>query len=289
MLLMTGIGIGVLLTVPVVMFAARRTERRVRLLERRARTAERLAEIGTMTSGLAHEIKNPLSTIGLNAQLIQEDLRDISHTLPADDPSQDHMRRIQRRFDSLTRETQRLRDILEDFLRFAGRMKLDLAPTDINDLVNELADFFSAQAQASGMQLRTQLAGGPLVVPADASLLKQALLNLLINALQAMSDARQQNKPHGGASELLIRTEKVRVLNQDEVRIHVTDTGPGIVPEQREKIFQPYFSTKRGGTGLGLPTARRIIEEHHGSLTFHTEPGRGTDFVIGLPASSKAN
>jgi signal transduction histidine kinase len=283
--LMIGIALGILLTVPLVMLAARRTERRVRLLERRTRTAERLAEIGTMTSGLAHEIKNPLSTIGLNAQLIQEDMRDMAQALPDDEASGDHMRRIQRRFDGLTRETQRLRDILEDFLRFAGRMKLDLAPTNINDLVTELSDFFAAQAQASGLQLRTQLTPGALTAPADGSLIKQALLNLLINASQAMVEARQQNKPHGGASELLIRTEKVRVLNQDEVRIHVIDTGPGIADDHREKIFRPYFSTKRGGTGLGLPTARRIIEEHHGSLTVHGEPGRGTDFIISLPVT----
>ena len=286
MLFVIGIGVGVLATVPVVMLAARRTERRVRLLEGRARTAERLAEIGTMTSGLAHEIKNPLSTIGLNAQLIQEDLRDVAQSLPNEPALQDHMGRIQRRFDSLTRETHRLRDILEDFLRFAGRMKLDLAPADINELVNELSDFFSAQANASNIHIRTQLADSPLIVPADGSLLKQALLNLLINASQAMVEARQGKTPHGGANELLLRTEAVRVLNQNEVRIHVTDTGPGISKEEQEKIFQPYFSTKRGGTGLGLPTARRIIEEHHGSLTFISEPGRGTDFTISLPAAS---
>lgn len=285
MLFVMGIGVGVLATVPVVMFAARRTERRVRLLEGRARTAERLAEIGTMTSGLAHEIKNPLSTIGLNAQLIQEDLRDVAQSLPDEPETQDHIGRIQRRFDSLTRETHRLRDILEDFLRFAGRMKLDLAPADINDMVNELSDFFSAQANASGLHIRTQLASDPLTAPADVSLLKQALLNLLINASQAMVDARNANQPHGGANELLLRTESVRVLNQNEVRIHVTDTGPGIARDQQDKIFQPYFSTKRGGTGLGLPTARRIIEEHHGSLTFISEPGRGTDFTISLPAA----
>lgn len=284
MYFLIGIACGILLTVPLVMFAARRTERRVRLLERRARSAERLAEIGTMTSGLAHEIKNPLSTIGLNAQLIQEDLSDVAHALPDDLATQQHIGRVQRRFDSLTRETHRLRDILEDFLRFAGRMKLDLAPADINELVNELADFFSAQANASGLHIRTQLADTLPAASADVGLFKQALLNLLINASQAMVDARNANQPHGGANELLLRTEVVRVLNQNEIRIHVTDTGPGIALDQQSKIFQPYFSTKRGGTGLGLPTARRIIEEHQGSLTFISEPGQGTDFIISLPA-----
>jgi signal transduction histidine kinase len=278
-------GCGILAMTPLVVWAARRTERRVRLLERRARTAERLAEIGTMTSGLAHEIKNPLSTIGLNAQLIQEDLHDVAAALPDEAGPREHMGRIQRRFDALNRETRRLRDILEDFLRFAGRMKLDLAPADLNELVNELADFFLAQANASDIHLRTQLCDGPLIAPADVSLLKQALLNLVINAGQAMVEARNTPKPHGGASELLIRTERVRIMNQLEARIHIIDTGPGIPPEHLDKIFQPYFSTKHGGTGLGLPTARRIVEEHHGQLTCHSVPGKGTEFILSLPAN----
>ena len=95
-------------------------------------------------------------------------------------------------------------------------------------MLGELADFFGPQAQAAGVRIRTQLAAEPAVVPADGPLLKQALLNLLINATQAMADARADRQPHGGANELLLRTETVRVLKQPELRIHVTDTGPGI-------------------------------------------------------------
>jgi len=270
-----GMCIGVLATVPVAWFATRRTERRVRLLERRARAAERLAELGTLTSGLAHEIKNPLSTVGLNIQLMQEDL---------EQENDDQMLgRVKRRLESLNRETQRLKDILEDFLQFAGRIKLDLAVTDVNAMIDELVDFFAPQADAAKIHLRSQLAAKPPTCPIDAPLLKQALLNLLINASHAMTQAREKNQPHGGADELLIRTERT---NKDFI-IHVTDTGPGIPQDVMPKIFQPYFSTRRGGTGLGLPTTQRIVEEHGGVIICHSEVGRGTEFNIRLPLEAQ--
>ena len=284
-----GLGAGVLLTIPLAAIAARRAERRVRRLEQRTRTAERLAELGTLTGGLAHEIKNPLSTVGLNVQLLQEDLSDLAHDAAPGALPEDRLGRLRRRFETLSRETQRLRDILEDFLRFAGRIKLDPGPTDVNALVDELTDFFQPQALASKVQLRTTLAAAPTTVRADAGLLKQAVLNLLINACQAMSDARDRAHPHGGADELIIRTERKRVLGQDEVLIHVIDTGPGMPPEVVEKVFAPYFSTKPGGSGLGLAVTRRIVEEHRGQLTVHSEPGRGSDFTIALPVEPPGN
>ena len=286
--LLLGLSIGVLLTLPIAAVWSRFTERRVRELERRARSAERLAELGTLTSGLAHEIKNPLSTVGLNMQLLQEDLGDIGRDAPPGAIPEEKLGRMQRRFDALRRETSRLRDILEDFLRFAGRMELDRTPTDLNALVDELADFYEPQAAAAHVNQRRQLGARPAVVPIDAGLVKQALLNLLINATQAMATAREKGRPHGGADELLLRTQNRRYLGRDEVEICVTDTGPGITPDVVEKVFQPYFSTKRGGTGLGLPTSRRIAEEHGGRLTVHSEPGRGTEFTIALPTEVEA-
>lgn len=288
-----GLGVGVLLSVPLAYVWNRRTARRVRGLEQRARAAERLAELGTLTSGLAHEIKNPLSTIGLNIQLIQEDLNDVlqqtstaNHT--ADRPEADESaQRLRRRFDSLARETAHLRTILDDFLRFAGRMELDREPTDLNALVDELADFFAPQARQAGVHLRTQLTADPGQAAIDAGLVKQALLNLLINAAQAMQTAREKQEPHGGADELIVRTARAKHLGEDEIRVHVTDTGPGIPEQVAAKVLQPYYSTKRGGTGLGLPTARRIVEEHGGRLTVHSEPGRGSDFALCLPVNAR--
>jgi signal transduction histidine kinase len=286
-----GVAVGVLLTIPAAAVWSRRTERRVRTLEQRARSAERLAELGTMTGGLAHEIKNPLSTINLNTQLLQEDLADLSRSEGVNAQAIDPIRR---RLESVARETQRLREILEDFLRFAGRIKLDLQEADVNAIVDDLAAFIEPQAHASGVRVRLQLSAVPSVARVDPSLLKQALLNLVINAIQAMEQCRsvQPGKPatpHGGATDLILRTENARVLDRDELHIHVIDTGPGIPPQVMDKIFQPYFTTKKSGTGLGLPTTRRIIEEHAGHLAAHSTPGTGTDFVVTLPQQRDAS
>ena len=283
--LVLGVVIGLLLAVPAAIVWTRRAARRVRHFEQRAQAAERLAELGTLTGGLAHEIKNPLSTVGLNVQLLKEDLSEISQQVGDEPQLNERVGRMQRRFDALRRETQRLRDILEDFLEFAGRVELDLQDVDLNALLDELADFYEPQARAAQVRLRTQLDARPAYVRADPALLKQALLNLLINATQAMVEAREKNQPHGGANELLLRTERQRSpLGEDMIVLHAIDTGPGISEANLARVFQPYFSTKRGGSGLGLPTARRIVEEHAGQLSVHTEPGRGTDFTISLCA-----
>lgn len=278
--LFIGFALGILAAIPIAWFWGRRTAQRVRQLEQRARDNERLAELGTLTGGLAHEIKNPLSTVGLNVQLLQEDIDQLARDFPG---TADAVARTRRRCDALLREAQRLREILEDFLRFAGRVELDRQPADLNDLADELTAFFEPQAAEARVNLRPDLAASPSVAPVDAALLKQAVLNLMINATQAMADARDAGQPHGGADELIVRTANTRHLGRPAVCIHVTDTGPGLPPETVAKVFQPYFSTKRTGTGLGLPTARRIVNEHGGALTVHSEPGRGTDFTITLP------
>lgn len=289
--LLIGLALGIAGAVPLILIASRRTERRVRQLEARRRGTERLAELGKLTGGLAHEIKNPLSSVGLNIQLLEEDLHDLAQQLPEDSPLGDRVGRIQRRFQSLSREKQRLAEILEDFLRFAGRIRLDRTPTDVDAMVDEMADFFTPQAEAGKVRLRTQHGSGKARPTIDANLIKQALLNLLINAVQAMTGARDSGKPHGGCDELIIRTER----RGDQMLIHVTDTGPGIDTgngagptssdngAEADKIFQPYVTTKKDGSGLGLPTSRRIVEEHSGTLTYHSEPGQGTDFVIAVP------
>ena len=268
----TGLGvvIGVAALVPVMRILLRGAERRAREAERRARDAERLAELGAMTGGLAHGIKNPLSTIGLNAQLRGEATAETG--LPTGE--RDWM---VRRLEALTGEVERLRGILTDFIQFAGRVKLDAQPRDLAVIVSEVSDFFHPQCDQSRVVLRTQLPDEPVMVRVDGPLVKQALLNLMINANQAMSD----RSPGGSTvpAELIVRV----VADSKEARVHVIDTGPGIEPERIDEIFRPYVSLKSGGTGLGLPSARRIIEEHGGRLVAHSEPGRGSDFVIHLP------
>ena len=280
--LLEGVVLGVALMLPLAWWWTRRTERRVRALEARARSAERLAELGTLTGGLAHEIKNPLSTLGLNVQLLQEDLHDLTDALPGNGEVAEKTGRLDRRLSALARETQRLRDILEDFLRFAGRVQLEKQPTDLNEMVSEVVDFFAPQAEAARVHLRCRLADHLPSVAVDASLLKQALLNLMINATQAMQKARDKHEPHGGADELILSTARRRG-DGPTVELRVMDTGPGMSEEVKEKVFQPYYSTRRGGTGLGLPIARRIVDEHGGNLTLHSEAGRGTEFILTLP------
>jgi signal transduction histidine kinase len=275
--LLLGLALGVIVMIPLTRLLLRRAEKRARRAERRARDAERLAELGSMTGGLAHEIKNPLSTIGLNAQLLAESIGESD--LPAE-----QRERLTRRLDTLSREIERLRGILTDFLQFAGRMKLDPRAIDLNRLVDELGDFFHPQAQQAGIVLRTQLGKEPVIANVDEGLLKQAVLNLMLNATQAMSGvkgARDGAKPHAAGGELILRVEG----NSDahEARIHVIDTGPGIEASKLGEIFRPYFSQRAGGTGLGLPTAQRIVQEHGGELAVHSEVGRGSDFTIHLP------
>lgn len=234
--------------------------RRYERLQRRAREAERLAELGTLTGGLAHEIKNPLSTIQLNLQLLGEDLA-------PEDPSYS---RLISRLNTVQKEASRLRDILDDFLRFAGRMELARKPTELNAMLEELIDFFSPQAQIHRVQLRLKKPEGPVVATIDERLLKQAVLNFMINALQAM--------PEAGGEIILSATRR-----EGQAMIDVIDTGLGMEPEQMRRIFDAYYSTKRAGTGLGLAIAQRIIAEHGGEIRVSSQPGKGSDFTISLP------
>jgi signal transduction histidine kinase len=237
--------------------------RRFVLLERRTQQAERMAELGLLTGGLAHEIKNPLSTVQLNLQLLKEDLSPVG----ADDaPARG---RVLHRLETVHREASRLRDILDDFLRYAGKLELAREPVELNGLLEELMDFFSPQAHHNRIQLRLKRHEQDVVVCIDAKLIKQALLNLMLNAVQAMTS--------GG--------EIIMGLSADagEARIDVIDTGPGIPAGDLDRVFQAYYSKKKGGTGLGLAMARRIVEEHGGRITLRSELGKGSNFTIHLP------
>ncbi|MCE9619408.1 MAG: two-component sensor histidine kinase [Planctomycetes bacterium] len=255
----------------------RRRADRALAAERRAQSAERLAELGSMTSGLAHEIKNPLSTLTLNAQLLREEVLDSELPEPV-------RATAIKRADALARESSRLKDILSDFLRFAGRIKLDPQPRDLRELVQELADFFHPQAERAGVLLRVDTPSAPAILAIDAGLLKQAILNLIINAVQAMC-------PEGQAAagerrgELLLRVEAMPAGRTGEggYRLDVIDTGPGIEPSRLPTIFRPYASTKPGGSGLGLATTRRIVEEHGGRVEVFSDPSKGTCFSLFLP------
>ena len=243
--------------------------RQSREAERRALAAERLAELGSMTSGLAHEIKNPLSTVVLNAQLINEELEEAGL-------DQEQGGRLQRRTKALEHEAVRLREILEDFLRFAGRMNLDPSEHDVRAIVDQLVDFFHPQCEQANVLIRADLPDHPIRIKVDEGLLKQALLNLMINAVQSMEDL-----PDDKVREMMVRLEE----DEKEVRIHIIDHGPGIAEDRKDEIFHPYVSSKQGGSGLGLPTTRRIIEVHGGHIELHSKVGSGSDFTVHRPRS----
>jgi signal transduction histidine kinase len=235
------------------------SQRHAARLDATAQSVQRWAEVGTFTGGLAHEIKNPLSTVLLNLQLLQEDL-------DSTDPAYS---RLSARLSTVSREAARLRDILDDFLRFAGKLELRKEKVDLNVVLEELVDFFTPQAQLSRVQLRFNPRSSPVMVEVDPRLIKQTILNLLINALHAM--------PNGGELILTAGT------TENSAVVDVIDTGSGIPAEAIDKIFQAYYSTKKGGTGLGLAMAQRIVREHGGQLTVSSEMGKGSDFRLALP------
>ena len=276
-MMLPGIVVGALGAAVVARVVVRRQSRRASEAQRRARAAERMAELGAMTGGLAHEIKNPLSTIGLNAQLLDEAIGEIQ-------ADEEEKSRLSRRITVLRREIDRLAGILNDFLQFAGQLHLDRKNADLNVVVDEMVDFFHPQAAKAGVRLRADTAANPLDVPIDVPQVKQAVLNLMLNAVHAM--ASQLGRDEHVPKELILKTATGHdARGEPVVLLHVIDTGPGMDEQIVSKVFQPYFTTKTGGSGLGLPTTRRIVEAHAGHIDIHTELGRGTDFVLTFPVN----
>lgn len=235
----------------------------------------RVSELSELAGGLAHEIRNPLSTLMVNLQLLGEELRD----LPADEDADEDAaaanarRRGLIKVSAVRREAERLQHLLDDFLKLAGPCRLERRQVDLNRTVEHLVEFFSPQADSAGVRLRVVLHPTPLHCPLDERMIEQALLNILINAQQAM--------PEGG--EIMVRTAQ---RGDGLADVDISDTGLGIPAQDQARVLRPFFSTKAGGTGLGLSTTYRIIGEHGGRLDFHSEPGRGTCFTVRLPLAN---
>jgi len=232
----------------------------------------RLEELSRLTGELAHEIKNPLSTVKINLKLVKEELEDLG---PAEfgkvgaGRGDERFARAIRKIAVIQKETGRLEQILDGFLRYVDRTELQLASTDINELVSDMIDFYSPQAHSHSVTMRQGLHNEPLICKVDADMLKQVILNLFINAQQAMVD--------GG--ELMVRTDR----REKDAVVQISDTGSGIAPDKLPNIFNAYYSSRPRGSGLGLPTAKKIVEAHNGSITVDSEPGKGTSFTIRLP------
>ncbi|MBN1457464.1 MAG: hypothetical protein JW912_06410 [Sedimentisphaerales bacterium] len=220
---------------------------------------KQIEELSKLTGGLAHEIKNPLSTIKVNLKLISENI----------EPSDAESIRLLRKIQILQKETDRLTQILDNFLRYIGRAELQLEAVDINSLVEEMADFYDAQARSNNITMRVGLNREPLVCNIDEDMIKQVLLNLFINAQQAITEQ----------GEIIVKT----ACQGSNAVITISDTGKGIDAEKLEKIFDAYYSSRPGGSGLGLPTAKKIINAHNGYISVDSHPGKGTSFSISLP------
>ncbi len=227
-------------------------------------TDEAYADLAQLTGRLIHDIKNHISTLGLNLQLLAEDLHE---------PETPKERRSHQRVLRLQHETQRLAELSNDFLRFIQQRDLQMSPTKINDIIDDLVDFYGPSARQAHVEIKTFLPGDLPVIDLDVEPFKQGLLNLMLNAVQAM--------PQGGT--LSIQAELDQNSQPPRLLLSFIDTGIGMTKEVQEQIFKPFFSLRSGGTGLGLPTLKKVIETHGGSISVQSEPGKGTKFIIALP------
>jgi len=262
---LAGFVVAVLVAVPVVVLLLRRRGSEIRGTKKGH--LKELEELGKLTGELAHEIKNPLSTIKINLKLAAEELED-SNFAESGGGSQRFTRAL-RKIAVVQKEADRLEQILDGFLRYVERGQLQLAGVDVNSLISDMVDFYSPQARSHSITIRQGLYDKPLVCKVDADMLKQAVLNLFINAQYAMRD--------GG--ELIVRTNR----REKDAVIEISDTGSGIGPDELPKIFNAYYSSRPQGTGLGLPTVKKIIDAHNGTMSVTSEQGKGTSFVIRLP------
>ena len=225
--------------------------------------SERLATIGRMSAMVAHEIRNPLSSIGLNTELLQEE---IAERLPAESEEATALLK------SICREVDRLTEVTDEYLRFARLPKPQLVPEHLAVILQELLQFVAGELREAGIELHERLQSDLPPVKADANQLRQAFLNLLRNSMESM--------PQGG--RLTVSSEAVDGL----VRVRISDTGRGIDPDSLDHIFDPFFSTRENATGLGLSLTQQIVSEHGGHIRCESRPGQGTAFVVELPTVS---
>jgi len=242
------------------------TEQRSR--EAKMRRMETLASLTTLAAGVAHEIKNPLGSISIHVQLIQK-IIDKAKTNHKGSGPDEQVRTVDKYLKVVNEEIDRLNSIVVDFLFAVRPMNADLKRGNINAFISELVKFVSFELKEANIRCVLNLADNLPPLDFDVSLMKQALLNLINNAAAAMS----------GGGELSITTEEA----EGEVWITIADTGTGIPEDCLSKIFEPYFTTKKNGTGLGLTLVFKIIKEHRGEISVRSREGEGSVFAISLP------
>jgi len=219
--------------------------------------ASRLAAISRITGGVAHEIKNPLNAISLRLDLLRARLGEPEEELMAE-------------IDILSNEVRRLDRVVKTFLDFSRPVDVKLTEVDLIAIAREVAELTTPQARLANIQVWFEYAGDAAPIRGDADMLKQAILNLVLNAIEAMKN--------GG--NLWLRVSR----DGNAVVLNVSDDGPGIPSDARDKVFQLYFTTKLRGSGIGLAMTYRAVQLHNGTINFSTESGRGTAFQMTFPA-----
>ncbi|GAB5403196.1 MAG: HAMP domain-containing sensor histidine kinase [Aureliella sp.] len=221
-------------------------------------------ELAELAGSLAHEIKNPLSVIHMNADLLSEELGDF------DWPGR---RRAENKVDMIRQQCQRMENLLRDFMKFSRVQNLEMTPGDMNEQVDSVLRFFQAQADKYGIDVVRYLDTNLPSILLHSDSLQAALINLVKNAFEAMEDGGQ----------FIVRT----YTTPRGVALDLIDTGRGMDEGTALHMFEPFYSTKNGGSGLGLPTARKIIEAHGGRINVQSEVGRGTKFLLEFPTPAR--
>jgi signal transduction histidine kinase len=235
---------------------------KVRALEEEIIRKERLSELGNMAATVAHEIRNPLNSVSMGMQRLKAEF------IPTEDAEEyAHFLNL------MQDEVRRLNTIVEQFLSLARPLRLTSEQIAFEEFIREIATLLAGEAKAAKVEIQLKVAPNLPPIRADRNYLKQLLLNLILNGIQAM--------PAGG--RLSVEADK----EKNFMRVRIIDRGVGIEPDQLVKIFNPYFTTKSNGSGLGLAIARRIAEAHGGKISVESQPGQGSRFCLWLPIGSQ--
>lgn len=259
-----GAGVSILLLLIAFVYVIRLLAK-TRRLEAEAQMADRLAYVGTLASGLAHEIRNPLNAMNMNLQMLEEEIH-----APIDHPNAETATLLS----STKGEIRRLESLVNDFLSYARPAEPRFETRDLNQTVEEVVRFLRAEMQQKGVSVETSLLESVPLVAMDEGQMRQALINILINAKEVL----------GAGGRVIVSTG---LGGEGEVLVRIQDNGPGIPVELRKKIFEVFYSTRGGGTGLGLPIAQRIMETHGGWIELQSEVGMGTTFILHIPRAPR--
>jgi signal transduction histidine kinase len=234
--------------------------RKMKEMEDRIQLAERLSSLGHLAAGVAHEIRNPLNAMGMGLQRLKREF------LPPDQSKREEYISFT---ELILKEIKRVNEIIEQFLTLSRPFQLNLRESSLQDLLKNLAALFQEEASSLGITFQAEIPKDLPLIKMDPERLTQALINIMKNGMQAMEQ--------GGTLRIETRSLK------ESVEVIILDSGSGIPPEQMEKIFNYYYTTKEKGVGLGLPIAHRIIEAHGGQLKIESQVGAGTKVTVRLP------